>query len=79
IIQNNTGGVLGGSYIVSDGGIFPKGKLILRTTMVILLVNFQGSEIIGLAASESNKAEKQNPRIANHVAISIEGLSVRPV
>ncbi|MDE4972313.1 amino acid permease, partial [Francisella tularensis subsp. holarctica] len=36
IIQNNTGGVLGGTYIVSDGGFFPKGKLILITTMVIL-------------------------------------------
>ncbi|MDE5003029.1 amino acid permease, partial [Francisella tularensis subsp. holarctica] len=45
IIQNNTVGVLGGTYIVSDGGFFPKGKLILITTMGILLVNFQGSEI----------------------------------
>ncbi|ADA78563.1 amino acid permease [Francisella tularensis] len=79
IIQNNTGGVLGGTYIVSDGGFFPKGKLILITTMVILLVNFQGSEIIGLAASESNNAEKQMPRIAKHVAIRIVGLYVIPV
>lgn len=47
--------------------------------MVILLVNFQGSEIIGLAASESNNAEKQMPRIAKHVAIRIVGLYVIPV
>lgn len=37
---------------------------------MILLVNFQGSEIIGLAVSESSdNADKQMPRIAKHVAI----------
>ncbi|MDE5022942.1 amino acid permease, partial [Francisella tularensis subsp. holarctica] len=76
IIQNNTGGVLGGTYIVSDGGFFQKCKLILITTMVILLLNFQGSEIIGLASSEYNNAEKQMPRISNNVAIRIVCLYV---
>ncbi|MDE4953511.1 amino acid permease, partial [Francisella tularensis subsp. holarctica] len=47
-------------------------------TMVIILVNFQGSEIIGRAASESNNAEKQMPRLAKHVAIRIVGLYVIP-
>lgn len=47
--------------------------------MVILLVNFQGSEIIGLAASESNDAGKQMPKIAKHVAVRIVGLYVIPV
>lgn len=46
--------------------------------MVILLVNFQGSEIIGLAASESNDAGKQMPKIAKHVAVRIVGLYVIP-
>ncbi|MDE4938582.1 amino acid permease, partial [Francisella tularensis subsp. holarctica] len=78
IIQNNTGGVLGGTSIVSYGGFFPKGKLIQITTMVILLVNFQGSEINGLAASESNNSEKQIPRNAKHVAIRIVGLYLIP-
>lgn len=47
--------------------------------MVILLVNFQGSEIIGLAVSESDNADKQMPRIAKHVTIRIVGLYVIPV
>lgn len=46
--------------------------------MVILLVNFQGSEIIGLAASESNDAGKQMPKIAKHVAVRIVELYVIP-
>jgi AAT family amino acid transporter len=79
IINNGTGESLGGKYIVGEQGFFPKGKLILITTMVMLLVNFQGSEIIGLAASESDKIEKQMPRIARNVAIRIVGLYVIPV
>ena len=79
IIDNGTGHILGTTYIISDEGFFPKGKLILVTTMVMLLVNFQGTEIIGLAASESNNVEKQMPRIARNVAIRIVGLYVVPV
>ncbi|WP_150466891.1 amino acid permease [Francisella sp. SYW-9] len=79
IIHNNANTILGSTYIDGKEGFFPKGKLILITTMVILLVNFQGSEIIGLATSESNNAEKQMPRIAKHVAIRIVGLYVIPV
>lgn len=79
IIQNDTGATLGTTYIIGEEGFFPKGKLILVTTMVILLVNFQGSEIIGLAASESTKIESQMPRIARNVAIRIVGLYVIPV
>ena len=79
IVKNGTGATLGTTYIVGEAGFFPKGKLILITTMVILLVNFQGSEIIGLAASESTKIEKQMPRIAKNVAIRIIGLYLIPV
>ena len=79
VINNDTGGILGGAYIVGEEGFFPKGKLILITTMVILLVNFQGSEIIGLAAGESNDAGKQMPKIAKYVAVRIVGLYVIPV
>ncbi|AIT09302.1 amino acid permease [Candidatus Francisella endociliophora] len=79
VIQNDTNTAIGTTYIVGEEGFFPKGKLILITTMVMLLVNFQGSEIIGLAAGESNNAEKQMPRIAKHVAIRIVGLYVIPV
>lgn len=79
IIHNDTNTIIGSTYIVGKEGFFPKGKLILITTMVILLVNFQGSEIIGLAAGESNNAGKQMPRIAKHVAVRIVGLYVIPV
>lgn len=79
IIKNDTGAVLGTKYIIGEEGFFPKGKLILVTTMVMLLVNFQGSEIIGLAASESTKIEHQMPKIARNVVIRIVGLYVVPV
>ncbi|MFC4891992.1 amino acid permease [Pseudofrancisella aestuarii] len=78
-IGNDTGKVIGSSYIAGEGGFFPKGKLILITTMVMLLVNFQGTEIIGLAATESKNAQKQIPRIARNIVIRLVGLYIIPI
>ena len=46
-------GLIGGRFIFDQGGLFPNGRVALLTAMVLLLVNYQGSEIIGLAAGES--------------------------
>src|SRR3990167_4060362 len=45
--------MIGGKYLLDQGGLFPNGGTVLLTAMVLLLVNYQGSEIIGLAAGES--------------------------
>jgi amino acid permease len=37
--------------------LFPKGVLIIFTTMIITFVNFQRSEIVGLTASKTENSE----------------------
>lgn len=55
---NLQGKTIGAEYLLKEGGLFPNGVLILFFNMVILLSNFQGSEIIGLAAAESKSPKK---------------------
>lgn len=57
------GGFLGTTINFGKGlflqNLFPNGALVVLTNMVVVLVTFQGTEIVGLAA-----AETQNPDIA---------------
>ncbi len=76
---NPTGEFLGTRILTSSGGIFPKGTLVIFASMVIILVNFQGSEIIGLAAGESENPEKNIPIAIRNVAFRIISLYVIPV
>lgn len=69
---------IGTKYIFGDGGLFPNGFLVLFINMVILMANFQGSEIIGLTASESESPKKAIPAALQKVAIRIVGLYVIP-
>ncbi len=69
---------IGTKYIFGDGGLFPNGFLVLFINMVILMANFQGSEIIGLTASESESPKKAIPAALQKVAIRIIGLYVIP-
>jgi AAT family amino acid transporter len=57
----------------------PKGIFGVLLTMVIILVNFQGSEIIGLAAGESKNPEESIPIAIRNVAWRILALYVIPV
>lgn len=70
--------VVGGTYIFDQGGLFPKGGWTLLVNMVMLLVNFQGSEIIGLSASEAHNVSKTIPKIINHITYRIIGLYLIP-
>jgi len=72
-------GFIGARYLTGNGGFFPKGKWILMTTMVMLLVNFQGSEIVGLAAGETKNPVKTIPIAARGVSIRIVLLYFVPV
>ncbi|GBF31874.1 histidine transport protein [Desulfocucumis palustris] len=72
-------GFAGSTHLFSDGGLFPMGIWAVFLTMVIILVNFQGSEIIGLAAGESQEPEKTIPKAIKNVSIRIIVLYVVPV
>ena len=49
--------------LLGSGGFAPHGYWAIIMTMVIILVNFQGSEIIGLAAGECKDPAKSIPNL----------------
>jgi AAT family amino acid transporter len=65
-------------YLVHDGGFFPNGYAILFMNMVILLSNFQGSEIIGLTAAEAHDPLTSVPRALKTTSYRIIGLYLIP-
>ena len=69
---------VGTEYLINDGGFFPNGYAILFMNMVILLSNFQGSEIIGLAAAESEDPLKSIPSALRTISYRIIGLYLIP-
>lgn len=70
---------LGTSILLADGGFFPEGKWAVLITMVLVLVNFQGSEIIGLAAGESENPAKSIPIAVRNVTWRIIALYIVPL
>lgn len=72
-------GFLGLKYIWGDGGLLPNGILSLLTAMVLLLVNYQGSEIIGLAAGESENPARMIPHAIRNVTLRILFIYIIPV
>ena len=72
-------GPVGLHSLAANGGLFPHGIRSLFFTMVIILVNFQGTEIIGLAAGECKNPEETIPAAVNAVSYRILILYVIPV
>lgn len=72
-------GFIGGRYIFNQGGIFPNGWVVLLTAMVLLLVNYQGSEIIGLAAGESIDPGRMIPYAIRNVTLRILFIYIIPI
>ena len=72
-------GYVGDAIIREGGGFFPHGIPTIFLTMVLILVNFQGSEIIGIAAAESEDPENAIPQAVRQVSIRIITLYVVPV
>jgi len=73
------GGFLGTSVLLGSGGFAPNGYWAVFLTMIIILVNFQGSEIIGLAAGECQEPEKSIPAAIRNVIWRILGLYIIPL
>ena len=71
--------IIAGKYIFDQGGLFPNGKIVLLTAMVLLLVNYQGSEIIGLAAGESIDPARMIPTAIRNVTFRILFIYIIPV
>jgi AAT family amino acid transporter len=71
--------MIGLTYITGHGGLFPNGFMPFLTAMVLLLVNYQGSEIIGLAAGESVDPARMIPRAIRNVTFRILFIYIVPV
>jgi len=69
---------IGTKYLIGDGGIFPLGVAVLFSNMVFLMSSFQGSEIIGLTASEAVNPKKAIPSSLRKMVYRIVGLYVIP-
>ncbi|MFL6555286.1 MAG: amino acid permease, partial [Bacillus sp. (in: firmicutes)] len=52
-------------------GLFPAGFVILFVTMMNVIFSYQGSELIGIAAGESEEPEKNIPRAIRNVLFRI--------
>lgn len=76
---NEPPGIIGLKYIFEDGGLLPNGIMSLLTAMVLLLVNYQGSEIIGLAAGESENPARMIPHAIRNVTLRILFIYIIPV
>jgi AAT family amino acid transporter len=70
---------IGTSILLGNGGFFPMGYWAVLITMVLVLVNFQGTEIIGLAAGESENPAKSIPVAIRNVTWRIIALYVVPL
>ncbi|MCD7036533.1 amino acid permease [Metabacillus sp. GX 13764] len=50
----------------SHGGLFPNGFLAILTTMIVVNFSFQGTELVGITAGESEHPEKTIPKAINN-------------
>ena len=72
-------GYIGSSIFLGSGGFAPNGYWSIILTMTIILVNFQGTEIIGLAAGECKNPEKSIPMAVRNVTWRIIALYIIPI
>nr|WP_307413138.1 amino acid permease [Neobacillus ginsengisoli] len=56
---------------LAPSGLFPSGFVILFTTMMNVIFSYQGSELIGIAAGESEEPHKNIPRAIRNVLFRI--------
>lgn len=79
VIPNGTHHILKAKFITEEGGLFPNGWLPFFSGMVLLLVNYQGSEIIGLTAGESIDPAKMIPHAIKSVTFRILLIYIFPI
>jgi amino acid transporter, AAT family len=69
---------IGFEYLLGEGGLFPNGYMILLVNMVVLMSNYQGSEIIGMSAAESHNPKKAIPAALKKISARIVCLYIIP-
>lgn len=77
-------GFLGASVNFGDGqgfahDLFPNGFGIVVTSMVVVLVTFQGTEIVGLTAAEAQNPDESVPKACKSVTYRIVALYMVPI
>ena len=72
-------GYIGTSVLLGSGGFAPHGYWAIVLTMVIILVNFQGTAIIGLAAGECREPARSIPIAVRNVTWRIIALYIIPI
>lgn len=78
VIGPKNGHTLGSANLFKEDGLFPNGYVILLVNMVVLLANYQGSEIIGLSASEAHNPRKEIPSALRKISMRILCLYIIP-
>lgn len=84
-LWGNTEGVMGTSVLLGNPEVgvydqlFPNGVSVIVISMVVVLVTFQGTEIVGLAAAESEDAEHAVPKACKSVTYRIICLYIVPL
>lgn len=78
VIGGKPGHSLGDANLFKEGGLFPNGYVILLVNMVVLLANYQGSEIIGLSASEAHHPKTAIPAALRKISLRILALYIIP-
>ncbi|MCI7144946.1 MAG: amino acid permease [Clostridiales bacterium] len=68
-----------GSGVGIYGDMFPNGFAIVVVMMVVVLVTFQGTEIVGLAAAESQNPDESVPKACRSVTYRIVLLYLLPI
>lgn len=79
-----TGGPIGFSVLFPPNSdpfmdIFPAGVFILISNLALILVNFQGSEIVGLAAAETQNPDRIVPKACRQVVYRILRVDIIPI
>lgn len=84
-IWGNADGFIGTSVVLGDATksvseqLFPNGVSVIIIMMVVVLVTFQGTEIVGLTAAETQDPEKSVPMACRSVTYRIGGLYMLPL
>jgi len=79
LIGNHSGHVLGTSILLGSGGFFPSGAMVILLSMALIINNYLGSELIGLAAGESENPEKTIPMAVRNVTFRIIAMFCIPM
>lgn len=62
---------IGKTYLIDNGGFFARGVGIFLANLVIMISSFQGTEIVGITASETKNAQTTVPKTLKQITIRL--------